>query len=434
MNLWREILEVLKGGIDLETYKIWLRPTKFLRVEGNRLLVRVPNREFKEWIENTWGRQIQEILSAGEHGVRELQLVVEKSLERPPGLRVPAAIAGVKICDVRQEEVKWIWPGRLAEGKITVLDGDPGIGKSFVSLSIASRLSTGQPLPGQPYAAQPCSTIIMSAEDGTADTIKRRFMVAGGDESRLRVIKSIWSAERGEDLFTIPIHLMELQAAIESDGARLVVFDPFVAFLPRSTDTDNDHSIRRILFPLVQLAEKTRVAVVLIRHLSKRTYSNPLYAGGGSIGIVGAARIALLAGKSPDDPNTRVLAVIKNNLSQAPESLAYTIEGADGEGFVAWRGPLKSTATEMIQAMISGPLDRSVILEAEEFLTDLLRNGPKSSLEIFQAAKLNRISIATLRRAAHLLGINKRKTQFSGQWLWEHETSQPMLDLNGGSA
>lgn len=228
---------------------------------------------------------------------------------------------------VQPEEIKWIWQGRIPRGKVTVLDGDPGLGKSTVATAVVAAITGGGTLPGNGSTAVRGNAIMASAEDGYADTIVPRLKAAGADLSKVHFLD-------GLDLSKWQ-HTTSLQKAIQERQAAFVVIDPLMAFLGY-TDSYRDQAIREVLRRLAEVSEETGVAVLLIRHLNKMTDANILYRGGGSIGITAAARSVMLLAMHPDDAETRLLATIKLNLGRRPPSLRFRLEGDPPR--VAWQG------------------------------------------------------------------------------------------------
>ena len=255
--------------------------------------------------------------------------------------------AVTRLSEVTPEPVEWLWPGRLPVGKVVVLDGDPGVGKSTLALDLAARVTTGSPMPDGHRLSSAGGAIILSAEDGAADTIAPRMAAAGGDSSRVGLLQGCW--EPAEDSradnrmlrpIILPRDLPALAGAIRSYSARLVIVDVLMAYLDGRTDSYRDQDVRSALAPLIRLAEDTGACIVLIRHLSKSGGTHAVYRGGGSIGIVGAARVGLLVAPDPDDSDRRILAVTKCNVAKMAPAMAYRLigDGAHGCARVRWEG------------------------------------------------------------------------------------------------
>jgi RecA-family ATPase len=225
---------------------------------------------------------------------------------------------------VEPERVEWLWPGRLPLGKLAVLDGDPGLSKSVVTLDLAARVSAGLELPdSQP--CEPAGVVVLSAEEGLRDTIRPRLDAAGANTERIVALSNVAEGRTGERVISLTKDLAIIERAIERVGAGLVIIDPLMAFLSEKTDSHKDQDVRRALAPLATLAERKRAAVLIVRHLNKAADGNTLYRGGGSIAIIGAARSGLVIAQDPEDSERRVLAANKHNLSGAAPSLPFRI-------------------------------------------------------------------------------------------------------------
>jgi len=221
----------------------------------------------------------------------------------------------------------------------------------------------------------------------------------------------------GERLLSVPEDLPIIRRGIERVGARLVIVDPLMAFLSGDVNSHRDQDVRRALAPLAALAEGTGVAVVVVRHLSKSGGGNALYRGGGSIGIVGAARSAMLVAKHPEDENLRVLAGLKSNLGPLAPSLAFALaEAANGAVRVEWRGQTPHDAAALLAAP-ADPEERSALEEAAEFLRDALGGGPRWSKAVKEEARGDGISEITLKRAKGMVGVRSVK-EADGSWTW----------------
>lgn len=216
-----------------------------------------------------------------------------------------------RISDVKTQPIKWLWRGRIPLGKVTVFDGDPGLGKSLLSADLAARVSCNRPMPdgSKSDLAGPAGVVLLSAEDDPSDTIRPRLEVVGADLERIVLLQGV--KENDEERMPSLADIALLKQAIATADAKLVVIDPLMAYLLGDVNSYKDQDIRRALAPLAALAAELNVAIVVIRHLNKSSSSNPLYRGGGSIGIIGAARSGLLVAKDPEDEDRRILAITK---------------------------------------------------------------------------------------------------------------------------
>jgi hypothetical protein len=335
--------------------------------------------------------------------------------------------------------VRWLWPGRLPLGKLVVLDGDPGLGKSALTLDLAARVSAHRPMPDGAAADLdgPAGVVRLSAEDGLADTIRPRLEAAGADLARvaaLTLVADAPSTRRGRRPASPAASRLPtladfdaIRRAIIRVGAALVVVDPIMAYLPRGVDSGKDADVRALLTQLAALADAEQVTILAVRHLNKSGAGNPLYRGGGSIGIIGAARSGLLVAPDVDDPSNarRVLASTKANLARAPVSLAYHLEAADNGALrVAWDGPTEHTASGLLDAARQREHDRpTAVGDACAVLQQILADGPLPAAPVLQETRASGVSLRTLRRAAALLGIRPRKDGHSG-WTWSLPIAQ----------
>src|SRR5215208_118112 len=319
---------------------------------------------------------------------------------------------GTLLADVQAETVEWLWERRIPLGKITVLDGDPDNGKSVLTTDLAARVTTGNPMPyGFGKTFPQAGVVILSAEDGVGDTIRPRFDAAGGDSNKVVILGN-------DDPFGILEDLPELERAIKRVGAKLVIVDPIMAFLGENINSNSDKDVRSALKPLKQLAERTGAAIVIVRHLNKTPGGNVLYRGGGSIGIIGAARSGLVVGPHPTDEGLRVLASQKHNLSTPPESLAYQVTSAPNNpdaAVIVYKGVTEMNAKDILKPQVEEQ-ERSVMDEAKDFLREILASGEKPAAEVKSEAESVGVAWGTLKRAKVALGVNpvKRGTV----WYW----------------
>jgi hypothetical protein len=322
--------------------------------------------------------------------------------------------------EVKPEHVEWLWDGRIPLGKITILDGDPGLGKSALTLDIAARITTGSSMPdGSPGVIG--GVVILNAEDDEADTIVPRLMAMNADLTRVRILKTFPGSE-GERQPEIPGDLAAIEQAAKSVDAKLIIIDPLMAFLASTTNSFRDQDIRRALAPLAMLSQRARAAALVVRHLNKNTEGNALYRGGGSIGIIGAARSGLLVARDPDDETgqSRILASTKSNLGPTTTSLCYSIQPHGMSIKVLWSGESGHHAAALL-AVPSGEDGHAAIDEACEFLRSILEDGVMSAKDAIRKGDAAGFSDRTLKRAKAVLGIKARRQGFGAgsTWVWE---------------
>lgn len=316
----------------------------------------------------------------------------------------------VKMADVNPESIDWLWAGRIPRGCLTVLDGDPGLGKSTLVCELAASLTCGRLLPGQQQSVR-AGVLIVNAEDSIAATIRTRLDAAGAD------VEQVWAVRRPD--LQIPDDLPEIEAAANDHRAGLIVLDPFMAYLSERTNSFKDQQVRRALAPLQHMAERLGVAVLVVRHMNKATGGPALYRGGGSIGIIGAARSGLLLARDPDDPERRILAAIKNNLARSPRALRFRLVSVGEVARIEWLGECDWEADRLV-----GPPEseesRTALDSACEFLRQALADGPQPQANLIDRAAKESIRPGTLKRAKQKLGVISQKSAGErGRWEWE---------------
>ena len=276
---------------------------------------------------------------------------------------------------------------------------------------------------------EPAGVVLLSAEDGLADTIRPRLDAAGADIERIVALSTVPEGRTGERTICIPDDLHILKRAIGRVGAALVVVDPLMSFLGEKTDTHKDQHVRRALVPTATLAQRTGAAILIVRHLNKTAGGNSLYRGGGSIGIIGAARSGLVVAKDPEDPERRIVAANKHNLCRAAPSLVFTLETApNGAARVVWGGTSKLGASDILKEP-SDSEQRSAMSEAKEFLSKELADGPVAAERAEKDAREAGVSERTLKRAKRELGVVSKK-EGDGSWSWV----LPEGEAEGGQA
>lgn len=332
------------------------------------------------------------------------------------------------VSTIQPTRVEWLSPNRLAKGKITILDGDPGLGKSTIALDWVARITRGRALPGAAGWMEdrptgiPRGVVLMSAEDGESDTIRPRLDAADADTSKVSVLKMV-DEEANEFLPQLGAHLWAIEQQIEAINATLVVVDPLMAYMDGTVNTNRDQDVRRVLSPLASMAERTGCAVLVLRHLNKAMGMASLYRGGGSIGIIGAARVGLLVHKDNTDETgqRRLLMCQKNNIGPEALTLLYRVVGdeATGSSRIEWMGETSITAAEAM-AEPTDQVDRVDATEAERWLAEYLEAGAVMAKDAFRDARQAGFSERTLKRAKSKLGVRVRKDGFGKDagWVW----------------
>jgi hypothetical protein len=328
---------------------------------------------------------------------------------------------GVCLSDVERTAIHWLWRGRLPAGKLAILDGDPGLGKSSLTLDLAARVSTGRPMPFDlDNPRPPADVVLLSAEDGLADTIRPRLEAAGADLERVFALDAVPTAPgRPGRPPVFPDDVGWLHDLVVMKNAKLVVIDPLMAFLGENVNAMNDQNARRALFPLSRLAETTGATVLVVRHLNKNPQGAALYRGGGSIGIIGAARVGLLVAQDPDDTNGRVLAVTKSNLSAKAKTLRFRVVTENDASHLDWSGESPLLADDLLKTQTPG--EAPALADAIEFLQSMLDAGPVRVPDLFDEAHTLGLTDITLRRAKAALGVQAfaTPTEKGKEWFWQ---------------
>jgi hypothetical protein len=312
----------------------------------------------------------------------------------------------------KTQPLPWLWPDRIALGRLTLIDGDPGQGKSLLALDLAARLTTGRELPDGYQPGEPANVMVLCREDNLGDTVVPRLRAAGADLERVHD----WDeAILGPAVF--PQACPQLQHAIRQTEARLVIFDTFLSFLGQEISSLNDLMIRRALEPLAGVAEETQAALLLIRHLNKcGAGKQAVYRGQGSIAILGRARTAFLVGPDPTDADLHVLACTKTNLAAMPAALGFGIVPAvAGTPRIDWQGPVEWTADDLVA---TGRKPGEAIPRAVRFLEEHLADGPCDRQTLLEHAQQQGLSFRTLERAKAALGVVSQQRREEGRNVW----------------
>ncbi len=302
------------------------------------------------------------------------------------------------VSEISPRPVEWLWPAHLPLGKLAVLEGDPGLSKSFLALDLCARLSTGRPWPDGAPAQTPAACIFLNGEDGVEDTLSPRLAGLGADPARVFVLD-----RQDTDLaasLSLPADVEALEALVAQVQARLLVIDPVMAFFSAGVNTSSDRSIRRALAPLAAMARRHACAVLLIRHLTKLARGRAISRGLGAVGLGGTCRSVWLVAEDAEQPGRRVLAQVKNNLAAAQSSLAFEVTQTEGgAATLNWLGPVAVTADDLQAPIRRRGRDPEQRDAACEFLARILADGPLAAREIWRRAEQEGISFATLRRA-----------------------------------
>ena len=315
----------------------------------------------------------------------------------------------IKMSEIQSQEVSWLWYPFIPYGKLTIIQGDPGDGKTTLVLNIAAWLSKGEGLDSEMKLSEPVNVIYQSAEDGLADTVKPRLELAGADCERILVID-----EKEKSLSMVD---ERLEKAIVQTKARMLILDPIQAYLGGGMDMNRANEARDMTKKLGALAEKYQCAIVLIGHMNKAAGNKAAYRGMGSIDFFAVARSVLLVGRVEGEPNIRAVVQIKNNLAAFGHPKAFALSE---DGF-QWLGDYKITADEVLGGIAP---KANKMEQAKHMLRELaLTSNAVLSNEVFDMADEQGISKRTLENAKRELGIRARK--INNSWYWELDKVKP---------
>ena len=305
--------------------------------------------------------------------------------------------------DVEAREVNWLWYPYIPYGKLTIVQGDPGEGKTTFILHLAALLTRGEALPCEETAEcrEPVNVIYQNAEDSLEDTIKPRLLGAGADCNRVLVID--------ESIDCLSMTDERLVRAIKETGAKMVVLDPIQAYLGADVDMHRANEIRPVLKQLGNIAVEYGCAIVLIGHMNKASGSKSTYRGLGSIDFQATARSVLVVGRIKDDTTLRVIAHDKSSLAPEGTSIAFRMDKDNG---FTWEGVYDITVEELLSGESRGQKTK----DAKSFLAEILAEGQLSCNEITEAAKEKGIKKKTLWNAKKEMNIDSVKV--GNQWYW----------------
>lgn len=331
--------------------------------------------------------------------------------------------------EIECKAIDWLWPGRIAKGKVSMIVGNPGLGKSQVCASLTSVVSRGGswPVDRSPCAAG--SVVILSAEDDPEDTIRPRLEAAEADLERVHILDAIRfeneHGEPGKRGFDLTTDVSRLGALLtELEDVALVIIDPITAYLG-DADSHKNAEVRALLAPLAEMASRHGAAVIAVSHLTKSSGMDALLRVQGSIGFAAAARAVWGVAKDKDNPSRRLFMPLKNNLGVDNSGFAYTVEGLILPGteistsHVMWENELITQAAEDAFGGGSEPEEPGgKLVDAVAFLRSLLESGPMLRNDVKRDAEGADYSWRTIVRAKEGLKVHAYKDSFKAPWKW----------------
>ncbi len=324
--------------------------------------------------------------------------------------------------DIQSVPISWLWQGRIPLGKLTMIAGDPGLGKSLLTATLTAHVSKGFPFPVDNSKPPIGDVILLSAEDDPADTIKPRLEALEADCSRIHIVEFIQEVdiegETTQRTFSFKRDLKAIEDLLSSlPNCRLVIIDPVSAYLD-GTDGNNNSDIRGLFAPLAELASRHKIAIVLVSHLNKNSGGSAGYRVMGSLAFTATVRSAYIVTKDKNNPDRRLLMPLKNNLAKDNTGLAYKIIEKDGAPIVAWEPEAVTITVDEALALPESNEERTATDEAVDFLIDLLSSGPIKAEDAKKEARQAGINEKPLRSAREKLGIKPKKLNFQGGWEW----------------
>ena len=314
----------------------------------------------------------------------------------------------IRMSEVQSQEIEWLWYPFIPYGKLTIIQGNPGEGKTYFAMMLTAACTNRKTFPNM-EEIEPFNVIYQTAEDGLADTVKPRLELAGADCERIIVID-----ESDKSLSMVD---ERLEQAIVRTGARLLILDPIQAYLGGGMDMNRANEARDMTKKLGALAEKTKCAIILIGHMNKASGNKAAYRGMGSIDFFAVARSVLLVGRVEGESNTRAVVQIKNNLAAFGHPKAFALSE---DGF-KWLGDYEITVDEVLGGITP---KANKMEQAKQMLRELAETqSAVLSNEIFDRANELGISKRTLENAKKELGVQTRK--INNAWYWELDKVKP---------
>jgi putative DNA primase/helicase len=379
------------------------------------------------------GGDVSDWLDAGNTVATLQELAAKCPKWEPPKEASPSKLNLIPLREVQREVVEELWPKRIPRGKLSVIAGDPGMAKSYLSLDIVARLSVGAPWPDGSGSAPRCKSLILSAEDDINDTIAPRLDKLGGNPDDIICLGLlVKDKDDKEVLLSLVDQLPAIEAAIKDRDIQFMVIDPLLAFTG-SVDAHRMSEVRGLLSPIAAMAQRTHCAIYAVMHLNKSSSEqNLLYRVNSSLDFVAAARSVMAVAKHPEEPQKFVLVPLKANLSAPAQPLAYHFTEA---GEFSWIGPV-SIDTSQILASPKKESERIERDDAIEFIQVMLKDGPQLAATMRDEAKQLGISERTLVRAKEDLAKEDLKVvayrenapggkRGEGAWYWKLPPDKP---------
>ena len=308
----------------------------------------------------------------------------------------------ISMDEVPVEEVEWLWYPYIPFGKLSIIHGDGGEGKTTLILQLAALLSRGEKLPCDSTEREPIKVIYQTAEDGLGDTIKPRLLAGNADCSQIKVID--------ESEATLTMLDERIEKAIVETGARALILDPVQAYIGAKVDMNRANEVRAVLSQLGRIAGQYRCAIILVGHLNKAQGNKSNYRGLGSIDFQAAARSVLIVGRLKDNPQVRVMVQDKSSLAPEGEPIAFELGKENG---FRWLGHYDISVDDLL----SGIPKEKKSEQAENLILEYLSKGRYPQKELVKKAQAMGISKRVLDEAKKALNVQSVKE--GSQWYWQ---------------
>ena len=315
----------------------------------------------------------------------------------------------ISMDEIPVEEVQWLWYPYIPYGKLTIIHGDPGEGKTTLILQLAALLSRGESLPCDDRPQEPVKIIYQTAEDGLGDTIKPRLLAGNADCSQIKVIDETDAA--------LTLLDERVEQAIIMTGAKVMILDPVQAYVGAGMDMNRANEVRSVMAQLGRIAEKHKCAMILVGHLNKSQGAKNQYRGLGSIDFQAAARSVLVVGRIKGQSEVRVMAHEKSSLAPEGEPIAFELSADNG---FQWLGHYDISVDDLL----SGVSRESKAALAERLIQECLSKGPYPQQALMDKAGLMSISKRVVDEAKKRLNVQSVKV--GNQWFWQLPDELPL--------
>jgi putative DNA primase/helicase len=369
------------------------------------------------WNESAWRESAREY----HNGLRNGSTPLKFQIGAAPGLEI------LCLADVTPKAIEWLWPNWIAIGKVSVLAGNGGQGKSTILCDLAARTTNGENWPDGAPGGSSGGVLILAAEDDVEDTQVPRLIAAGADLRMIHTVRSVRNGNLSRRTFSLQADLEQLEQKIEVLGdIRLVIIDPISSYLGK-VDSHKNADVRSVLEPLGEMAARLRVAVICNNHFAKggKDANSSII---GSVAFVNQARAAFIVTPDAEDPEgTRLLLMpSKMNIAPIKHGLAYRIggrfisgpEGEIGTSEILWEStPVTKSADDAIAAHFEDDQGKTAKAEAIDFIKTVLAGGPLPAGDVQRQAREAGVTAKSLRSARETLGVKSEKVGFEGKWV-----------------